>query len=160
LLLDRGVTGLIHDVYGYQALRSRAEGLRIPLDPAEVRQLGALRRALGEGQGTGTRRMPRVLCPLPVTLTLPDRFIEGRLRDLSGGGMRVRLATPPAEGTSVLVQVAGALEGEEFVFPARVVWRRLGETPAAGLAFDGLPTRTVPTGTLQARRRRHTPLVA
>jgi hypothetical protein len=155
------VTGLLHDVHAYQTLLARGQRLRIPLDPREAHQLRRLARGLGEGQGTGTRHMPRVLCPLPVTLTLPGRFAQGRLRDVSGGGMRVRTDVPLAPGTDLLVQVAGALEGEEFVFPARVVWCRPGAVAELGLAFEGMPTRTAPTGSPHGRRRRrHTPLVA
>lgn len=153
------MTGLLHDVHMYQTLLARAERLRIPLDRSERGQLTSLARALGEGQGEGTRRMPRVLCPLAVTLTLPGRFAPGRLRDVSGGGMRVRVDAPLPEGSDLLVQVAGALEGEEFVFPARVVWCRGGDAPVVGLAFDGVPTYMAPAGRSR-RRRRHTPLVA
>jgi hypothetical protein len=155
------VTGLLQYVHEYQTLVTRAERLHIPLDPAERWRLRTLARALGEGQGTGTRGMPRILCPLAVTLTLPGGFQSARLRDVSGTGMRVRMSTPPpAEGTTVLVHVAGALEGEEFTFPAEVVWRRGGDAPVVGLRFHGLPTRTSPMGMAEGRRRRYTPLVA
>lgn len=147
-------------VQAYQALRARAEQLRIPLDAHEHGRLKELERALGHGEGKGTRAMPRVLSPWPVVLTLPGGFAAGTLRDVSGGGMRVRTSTPPPEGAQVLVHVAGPLRGEEFVFPARVVWRRLDDEPVMGLAFDGVPSHSLPDDARHHRQRRHTPLVA
>ncbi|MFW6049674.1 MAG: PilZ domain-containing protein [Myxococcota bacterium] len=151
--------GLLHMVHAYQALTARAEHLRIPLDSEEQARLRELQVRLGFGEGEGTRRMPRVLCPWPVVLTLPGGFASARLRDLSGGGMCVRLASPPALGTRVLAHLAGPLRGEEFVFPAQVVWRREGDAPAVGLALVGVPSHSLPEGD-RRRQRRHTPLVA
>lgn len=151
--------GLLHMVHAYQSLLARAERLRIPLDARERARLSELEEALGAGTAQGARRMPRVLCPWPVVLTLPGGFIPCRLRDLSGGGMRVLAHTTAPEGARVLVHLGGALRGEEFVFPCRVVWRRVAEG-AMGLSFDGLPSYSEPQGEAGRRRRRFTPLVA
>lgn len=147
-------------VHAYQALRARTDQLRIPLDASERGRLEELERALGHGEGEGTRSMPRVLFPWPVVLTLSGGFAAGTLRDVSGGGMRLRTPVPPAEGAHVLVHAAGPLRGEEFVFPARVVWRRLDDAPVMGVAFDGVPSHSLPDDARYRRQRRHTPLVA
>lgn len=153
--------GLVHTVFAYQSLVARSERLRIPLDGEEHRRCAELARALGTGQGKGTRRMPRVLSPWPVMLTLPGGFAEARLRDMSGGGVRVITGSAPPEGTPVLVHIRGPLHGEEFVFPARVAWRRVGEDEATmGLAFDGVPQHQRPSRAEAARPRLRTPLVA
>lgn len=154
------MAGFMSTVHAYQVLLTRAERLRIPLDAEERCRLSELEAALGAGEGEGTRRMPRILMPVRVMLTMPGRFASARLRDVSGGGMRVRTSCPPPEGTPVLVHVPGPVHGEEHVFPARVAWRTSGEGASLGLAFDGMPTHVRPCSEGGGGPRRRTPLVA
>ncbi|MFW5921578.1 MAG: PilZ domain-containing protein, partial [Polyangiales bacterium] len=107
------------------------------------------------------RRMLRMRCPLPVGFTLAGKFGSGRILDIGGGGMAITTAAPAFVGDEILVHIHDPSDETEHVFPARVVWRRAGDAPAMGVAFEGIPTETVPSlRGRRHRRRRYTPMVA
>lgn len=151
---------LIHE---YQLLRATRQ-LQVPLDAAEEARLVALAHMLrGERpHDPGERReMPRLRCPLRAGFTLASKFGSGQVRDISGGGVAIATPTPAQLGDEVLVHIPDAVAETEHIFPARVVWRREGAEGAMGLAFEGIPTETVPTlRGRPRRRRRYTPMVA
>jgi hypothetical protein len=76
---------------------------------------------------------------LPAQLTTRGGFAPARLAAISRDGMRVYLADPRALGPRTAVRLIAARAGLEYVFPCWVAWR--GDA-AAGLLFDGTPTRT------------------
>lgn len=130
---------LLHD---HQHLRAKAQ-LGVPLDVGEAAQLEGLARLLiGDDVRTERRRRaPRALAPLRVSFTGGFGFVDGRIRDISAGGLAIATHQPLAKGTRLLVHVRDGKRAIEYVFPARVVWRELGAGAAMGLAFEGVPAR-------------------
>jgi hypothetical protein len=151
---------LLEIIHEYQSLRGRSV-LGVPLDDTEQACLVGLARLLrGEVRdGYGRREMPRVLCPLPVQLTLTDGFSEGRIRNISGSGMAIRLGRWVEPGTRLLIHVLDPVGHVEYVFPSRAVRCDMG---TLGVAFDGVPLRTAiqPPGSDRPRRVPVSPLVA
>src|SRR5688500_2335942 len=129
---------LLDMIYEYQLLRTKEERLQIPLDDEErARVIGLERLLVGDPppRGEARRKTPRLLEPLPVQFTLPGGFGSGEIRNISGGGMAIVTARPPAIGTRTIVRVADATAGVEYVFPGRVVWRAVDGKPTMGVAF-------------------------
>ena len=136
---------LLEMIYEYQLLRSKEEYLEIRLDEDErVRQMGLDRLLQGETiDRSSRRRFPRVKLVMPVQFTLPGGFESGEVRDLSGGGLCISCLRPPELGARLIVRIADTREGYEYVFPCRVVWRTATGNRRMGVAFDGVPSRTV-----------------
>ncbi len=132
---------LFEMIYEYQLLRGKQDHLDVPLDEEERARLIALSRLLtGEMEG-GRRTMPRAPVPARVVFTMPGGFESGEIKNLSGSGLAIATARPPAQGTRLVVRVEDG--GVEYLFPCRVVWRRLAANVGMGAIFDGVPTRAV-----------------
>jgi hypothetical protein len=130
---------LFEMIYEYQLLRQKQEHLEVPLDEDERARLVALSRLLtGEVDG-GRRAMPRAPVPARVVFTLPGGFESGEIKNLSGSGLAIATLRPPAQGTRIVVRVEDG--GVEYLFPCRVVWRRLSANVGMGAIFDGVPSR-------------------
>ncbi|MFO0684566.1 MAG: PilZ domain-containing protein [Sandaracinus sp.] len=126
-------------IYEYQLLRGKQDRLDVPLDEDERARLVALSRLLtGEADG-GRRTMPRAPVPARVVFTLPGGFESGEIKNISGTGIAIATARPPAQGTRIVVRVEDG--GVEYLFPCRVVWRRLASNLGMGAIFDGVPSR-------------------
>lgn len=130
---------LFEMIYEYQLLRGKQDRLEVPLDEEERARLVALSRLLtGEADG-GRRTMPRAPVPARVVFTMPGGFESGEIKNLSGSGLAIATAHPPAQGTRIVVRVEDG--GVEYLFPCRVVWRRLATHLGMGAVFDGVPSR-------------------
>ncbi len=130
---------LFEMIYEYQLLRGKQDRLDVPLDDDERARLLALSRLLtGEAEG-GRRTMPRAPVPARVVFTLPGGFESGEIKNISGSGVAIATARPPAQGTRIVVRVEDG--GVEYLFPCRVVWRRLASNVGMGAIFDGVPSR-------------------
>ena len=130
---------LFEMIYEYQLLRGKQDRLDVPLDDDERARRVALSRLLtGEADG-GRRGMPRSPLPARVVFTMPGGFESGEIKKLSGSGLAIATPRPPAQGTSVVVRVEDG--GVEYLFPCRVVWRRLSAHVGMGVIFDGVPSR-------------------
>lgn len=130
---------LFEMIYEYQLLRGKQDRLEVPLDEEERARLAALSRLLS-GDNVGSRRaMPRAPVPARVVFTMPGGFESGEIKNISGSGLAIATARPPAEGTRIVVRVEDG--GVEYLFPCRVVWQRLASNVGMGAIFDGVPTR-------------------
>jgi hypothetical protein len=130
---------LFEMIYEYQLLRGKKEQLDVPLDDEERARLVALSRLLTGDQEGGRRGMPRSPVPSRVVFTMPGGFESGEIKNISGGGLAIATARPPAQGTRIVVRVEDG--GVEYLFPCRVVWRRLATNVGMGAIFDGVPSR-------------------
>jgi hypothetical protein len=130
---------LFEMIYEYQLLRGKQDRLDVPLDEEERARLAALSRLLS-GDNAGSRRtMPRAPVPARVVFTMPGGFESGEIKNLSGSGLAIATAHPPAQGTRIVVRVEDG--GVEYLFPCRVVWQRVSANVGMGAIFDGVPTR-------------------
>ncbi len=134
---------IIHD---YRMLREKRDQLHIPLDTAEQAELAGLERFLsGEVPAEDSQRaLPRLPSPLTLQFTAPGGFEVGEIRNVSGGGMAIQTVRPLERGARTILRLVNSDRGVEYLFPARVVWRAVGVRREMGLAFDGVPTRSVP----------------
>lgn len=130
---------LFEMIYEYQLLRGKKERLDVPLDEDERARLVALSRLLTGDHEGGRRGMPRAPLPARVVFTMPGGFEQGEIKNLSGSGLAIATARPPASGTRTVVRVEDG--GVEYLFPCRIVWRRLASNLGMGAIFDGVPTR-------------------
>jgi len=130
---------LFEMIYEYQLIRGKKERLDVPLEDDERARLVALARLLTGEQDGGRRGMPRSPVPSRVVFTMPGGFESGEIKNLSGTGLAIATARPPAQGTRIVVRVEDG--GFEYLFPCRVVWRRLATNLGMGAIFDGVPTR-------------------
>lgn len=129
-------------IFEYQLLQAKQDRLEVPLDDDERARLSGLAQLLtGEGSH-GARAMPRLPFPKVVSFTLPGGFESGEVKNLSGKGVAIATARPPAVGASVIVRFVDEAEGCEYFFPCRVVWSRRSNLAGMGLVFDGVPTRS------------------
>ena len=64
------------------------------------------------------------------------------LRAMSPRALLVATPTPPSVGARVVLRVADAVAGVEYIIPCRVEWVHAGAPASAALAVDGAPTRT------------------
>lgn len=129
-------------IFEYQLLRSKQDVLGVPLDDDErARLLGLAQLLAGDGD-RGARAMPRVPFPGPLSFTLPGGFESGELKNLSGKGLAIATARPPAAGSRIIVRLVDATAGCEYFFPCKVVWSRRTQPSGMGVAFDGVPTRS------------------
>lgn len=135
---------LFEMIYEYQLLRGKQDHLDVPLDDDERQRLLALSRLLTGDSDGGRRTMPRAPVPARVVFTMPGGFESGEIKNLSGSGLAIAAAHPPAQGTRVVVRVEDG--GVEYLFPCRVVWRRLASHTGFGAVFDGVPTRAAVFG--------------
>ncbi len=134
---------LLEMIYEYQLLRSKERNLDIALDDDErVRLMGLHRLLSGERVDAARRDFMRVQLPMPTQFTLPGGFETGEIRDLSGGGFCIATASPPAEGTRLIVRVTDPLGRNEYVFPCHVVWRTTRGQTRMGVELDGVPHRS------------------
>lgn len=135
---------LLEMIYEYQLLRSKERHLSIELDDGErVRLMGLHRLLQGETiDPTSRRELARVKLPMSVQFTTPGGFESGEIRDLSGGGFCIATASPPGEDARIIVRVADASSGSEYVFPCRVVWRSQRGPARMGVEIDGVPHRS------------------
>ncbi len=157
-------------VYAYRLLLAKEEKLAIALDAEERAHLLGLEQLLsGDTPGRDPRRgMPRVPSPVGVQFTLPGGFGAGQVLNASGGGLAIVTASPGAVGDRTIVRVGLVASGVEYVFPCRIAWVQAGQQPAMGVAFDGVPSRTVLPGRgdeawrspLHLGARRNTPIAA
>ena len=76
-----------------------------------------------------------------MQFTVPGGFGGGALRNISAGGMSITVARPPVIGTRTIIRVAESVTGNEYVFPARVVWTSMPDR-CMGIAFDGVPLKS------------------
>lgn len=132
-------------VYEYRLLLAKEEKLAIPLDDDERRRLFGLERLLsGDAPVRDPRRsMPRVVTPIGVQFTLAGGFGAGQLLNASGGGLAIATTTTCALGSRTIVRLNLPATGIEYVFPCRVIWRHEETFSGMGVAFDGVPSRTV-----------------
>lgn len=130
-------------IFEFQLLRAKQDHLDVPLDDDErARLLGLGQLLSGEGD-QGVRTMPRLPFPGHVSFTLPGGFESGEVKNLSGKGLAISTARPPAIGTRVIVRMVDPSTSAEYFFPCRVVWSRKTPLPGMGLQFDGVPTQSV-----------------
>lgn len=130
------------------------EQVGVPLEDAErTRLIAAVRLLSGEVPRRDRRAMPRVHSPVRAQFTLPGGFGDGEVLNVSGGGMAIATRHLVDVGTRCIVRVAR--EASEYVFPCRVVWSATDPTAGMGVAFDGLPSRTMlrPSGVWQLSLR-------
>jgi hypothetical protein len=135
---------LFEMIYEYQLLRGKQDRLDVPLDEEERARLVALSRLL-TGDTTGGRRvMSRAPVPARVVFTMPGGFESGEIKNISGSGLAIATAHPPQQGSRIVVRVEDG--GVEYLFPCRVVWRRLAANLGMGAIFDGVPSRAAVFG--------------
>lgn len=130
---------LFEMIYEYQLLRGKQDRLDVPLDEEERARLSALSRLLTGEPSSGRRTMPRAPVPARVVFTMPGGFESGEIKNISGSGLAIATAHPPAQGTRLVVRVEDG--GVEYLFPCRVVWRRVASNLGMGAVFDGVPSR-------------------
>lgn len=132
-------------VYEYQLLLAKEAKLAIPLDDEERTRLFGLERLLsGDAPTRDPRRiMPRVASPLSVQFTLAGGFGAGQVLNASGGGLAFATSVLAPLGARTIVRLGLAASGLEYVFPCRVVWAQREPHSALGVAFDGVPSRTL-----------------
>ncbi len=130
---------LFEMIYEYQLLRGKQDRLDVPLDDEESARLVALSRLLTGEVSNGRRTMPRAPVPARVVFTMPGGFESGEIKNISGSGLAIATAHPPAQGTRLVVRVEDG--GVEYLFPCRVVWRRVASDLGMGAVFDGVPSR-------------------
>lgn len=129
-------------IFEYQLLRAKQDRLEVPLDDDERARLSGLSQLLAGEGSHGARAMPRLPFPKGVSFTLPGGFETGEVKNLSGKGVAIATARPPAIGARVIVRFVDEAGGCEYFFPCRVVWSRKSNQPGMGLVFDGVPTRS------------------
>jgi hypothetical protein len=78
---------------------------------------------------------------VPAQLIGEGALVSIELREVSAYGMRVACAGSMAEGTHVVVRVADALTGVEYVLPCTVAWLHRGAPNTMALVVDGIPSR-------------------
>ena len=132
-------------VYEYRLLLAKEEKLAIPLDDDERTRLFGLERLLsGDTPSRDPRRaMPRVASPLGVQFTLAGGFGAGQVLNASGGGLAIATTSPGALGSRTIVRLDLPPAGIEYVFPCRVIWMHEDAQSGMGVAFDGVPSRTL-----------------
>jgi hypothetical protein len=132
-------------VYEYRLLLAKEEKLAIPLDDDERTRLFGLERLLsGDAPRRDPRRaMPRVASPLGVQFTLAGGFGAGQVLNASGGGLAIATNAPGAVGARTIVRLDVPGTGLEYVFPCRVIWAHDEPQCGMGVAFDGVPSRTL-----------------
>lgn len=133
-------------IFEYQLLRAKQDHLEVPLDDDERARLLGLGQLLAGDGDKGLRAMPRLPYPGNVSFTLPGGFEAGEVKNLSGKGLAIATARPPAIGTRVIVRMVDPGSSAEYFFPCRVVWSRKSPLPGMGLQFDGVPTKSVYEG--------------
>lgn len=129
-------------IFEYQLLQAKQHRLEVPLDEDERARLSGLAQLLSGEGSHGARAMPRLPFPKVVSFTLPGGFESGEVKNLSGKGVAISTARPPAVGARVIVRFVDEAGGCEYFFPCRVVWSRTASLPGMGLVFDGVPTRS------------------
>lgn len=130
-------------IYEYQLLRWKQERLDVPLDDEERARLLGLGQLLSGDGDRGRRAMPRLPFPTNVSFTLPGGFESGKVKNLSGSGIAIATPRPPAAGTRIIVRMLDEAARSEYCFPCRVVWSRRTPPPGMGVAFDGVPSKSV-----------------
>jgi hypothetical protein len=135
---------LFEMIYEYQLLAGKKDRLDVPLDDEEGARLVALSRLLTGESISGRRVMPRAPVPARVVFTMPGGFESGEIKNISGSGLAIATAHPPAQGTRIVVRVEDG--GVEYLFPCRVVWRRVASNLGMGAIFDGVPSRAAMFG--------------
>lgn len=130
-------------IYDYQLLRVKQDQLDVPLDDDERARLLGLGRLLSGDGDKGVRQMPRLPFPGQVGFTLPGGFEAGEVKNLSGKGLAIATPRPPSNGTRVIVRMVDPHSSAEYFFPCRVIWSRRAPLPGMGLAFDGVPTKSM-----------------
>jgi len=135
-------------IYEFRLLLAKEEKLAIALDDEERARLLGLERLLsGDAPGRDPRRsMPRVPSPVGVQFTVAGGFGAGQVLNASGGGFAIATTAPGVLGARTIVRVSLPATGIEYVFPCRVVWSQLDAQSGMGVAFDGVPSRTVLRG--------------
>jgi hypothetical protein len=136
---EEAMKNLFEMIYEYQLLRGKQDRLDVPLDDEESARLVALSRLLTGEVSNGRRTMPRAPVPARVVFTMPGGFESGEIKNISGSGLAIATAHPPAQGTRLVVRVEDG--GVEYLFPCRVVWRRVASNLGMGAVFDGVPSR-------------------
>ena len=138
---------LFEMIYEYQHLRGKQDHLDVPLEDGERARLVGLEQLLsGEAVGDARRSMPRLPVPTRVLFTLPGGFETGEIKNVSGTGLAIATRRPPEIGTRIVVRVEEGTSGVEYFFPCRVVWRRMAANVGMGVAFDGVPGRSLSFG--------------
>jgi hypothetical protein len=85
--------------------------------------------------------------PDPANDSFPGQLVGEKetfpveLREVSVAGMRVTCSRVVGEGVHVVVRVADALRGVEYVLPCRVTRVQAGAPATMGLVVDGIPSR-------------------
>jgi hypothetical protein len=148
-----------------------------PLDQGEKTELLALMQLVGDVDVPPPASVPRNADAHPAQLIGEGTIRTVELRAMSPRALLIATPSPPAAGTRVLLRVADAVVGVEYVVPCHVEWVHAGAPAAVALVVDGLPTRTAfdaalrsdtdaSSGVLSAQARdhvsfadRHTPLL-
>jgi hypothetical protein len=130
-------------IYEIRMLLARQGELQIPLNDVESARLARLERALGSRVPSLDERDAETWLPkaLPVQFTAQGTYGSGLVRNLSGGGMAIVTAEPPALGSRLVVRLADPSHGVEYIFPARVISRVVKGLTAMGVAFEGVPSQ-------------------
>lgn len=135
-------------VYDFRLLLAKEEKLAIALDDEErVRLIGLEVLLCGDAPGRDPRRrMPRVPAPVGVQFTVAGGFGAGQVLNASGGGFAIATTAPGGLGARTIVRVSLPATGIEYVFPCRVVWTQFDAQSGMGVAFDGVPSRSLLLG--------------
>ncbi len=126
------------------ALAVRAGASDVISKPLSRRSLvGAVSRMLEPG---GPRGLPRIEVDAPARLEGPERSVEGRISNLSRGGVFVQAEWFPPEGTEVTI--AFTLPEQDLALrpTATTVWRQLRSdrgAPGLGMRFVDLDGSTL-----------------
>ena len=157
-------------IYEYRLLLAKEEKLAIALDDEERARLTGLERLLsGDAPDRDPRRgMPRVPAPVGVQFTLAGGFGAGQLLNVSGGGFAIATRALGPVGARTIVRLSLPATGIEYVFPCRIIWVHVDAQSGMGVAFDGVPSRTLVRGRssgtwtmpIQFGARRTTPIAA
>ena len=132
---------LLESLHEYRTLRGLASAGHLD-DGGWARMLG-----LGTLLGSRAPWHPRgkMLHPdqtVKVSFTIRGGFGVGEIRSVSGGGIAIASGHAAQIGDRTLVRVHDTDGDAEYVFPARVVWRRAGAQGGMGVVFDGPPIRS------------------
>lgn len=105
------------------ALAVRAGATDVIQKPLSQRELvGAVSRMLVPG---GPRGLPRIPVDAPAVLHTPDHPVQGRVRNLSRGGVFIESDWFPPTGTEMGLEFSLPEEPETVAATATTVWRQL-----------------------------------
>lgn len=136
-----------------------------PLDLAERTELLGLMQMVGDVDVPPPISVSQTADAHPAQLIGEGTIRTVELRAMSTGALLIATPLPPSVGARVVLRVADAVAGVEYVVPCRVAWVQAGAPASAALAIDGAPTRMDFDGLAQGPRDgfsfgdRPTPLV-